>query len=154
MKYTSGSAHTCTIWPGDRVVVICHLRGPITKWSPWVMDGHTSTQNPFLHMLSNNALALFIIWHITYSWLSEFAQIYDHLAHVDDLHLHSFSRSDNYVIRASRLAPLVVVFNSCLSHKASYSFEGIQIHWEEKGVTYLSQPPVMPQQRDNRGKGY
>lgn len=93
------------------------------------------------------------MWDITYAWLSEFAQNYDHLAHAEDLHLHSFFCSDNYVVRGSKL-PTLVVFNSCLSHKARYSFEGVQINWEEKGVTYLSQAPVMPRQRDNRGEGY
>lgn len=46
----------------------------------------------------------------------------------DDLHLHSLSCSDNCVVRGSRSPTLVVVFNSCLSHKACYSFQGIQIN--------------------------
>lgn len=49
------------------------------------------------------------MWAIIYAWLSEFAQNYDHLAHADDLHLHSFSRSDNYVVRNSKLPTLIVV---------------------------------------------
>lgn len=46
---------------------------------------------PFVHVLSYNALAIFVMCDITYAHLSEFAPNYDHLAHTDDLHLHSFS---------------------------------------------------------------
>lgn len=79
--------------------------------------------------------------HIIYARLSEFAQNYDHLAHADDLHLHSFSCGDNDVIRWSKLASLIV-FNSCLSQMACYSFEGTQINVGETGVLLIYPKPL------------
>lgn len=80
---------------------------------------------------------------IIYAWLSEFAPNYDHLAHADDLHLHSFSCGDNYVIRCSKLVSLIV-FNSWLSQMACYSFEGSQINVGEKGGFIHPEPQWCP----------
>lgn len=153
--------HTCksphTHWVLSDLVPGCCVQSPqgtfcITKWSLPVMDGQISLQQVFAHMMSYNALGIFIMWDITYACLSEFAQNYDHLAHADDLHLHSFPFRDNRDVRSSKLQPLIVVFNPRLPHKTHYSFGGIQINWVEKEVTYLSQSPVMCWQRDNRGE--
>lgn len=101
-----------------------------------MLTSHLSV--PSFDGLSNNALAIFVTSGIINAPLSEFAQNYDHLAPPDDLHLHSFSCGDNYVIRCSKL-PSLIVLNSCPSHMACYSLEGTQINVGEKGVvSYLS----------------
>lgn len=110
----------------------------ITSSDGW---SHLTSASPFSHVLSNNTLAIFVMSDIIYAWLSEFAQNYDHLAHADDLHLHSFSCGDDYVIRWSKLASLIV-FNSCLSQMARYSFEGTQINVGETGVLLIYPKPL------------
>lgn len=65
---------------------------------------------------------------------------YYHLAPTDDLHLHSFSRSDNSVVWSPKLPFLIVVFNPFPSHKGCYSSEGTKIKCEQNWLLIYPRP--------------
>lgn len=103
---------TQSLWHSARVLCLVTSGDQQTNdHLQWWMDGFSPQQTLFLFVkvLYNNTQATFVMWNITYALLSEFAQKHDHLAHADDLHLHRFSWSDNYLVRSSKLPTLIVV---------------------------------------------